>query len=417
MSNPPTTDDNKNIPIEFTKIICDLVNDILTTFPEYMDNLDADLSNIKETNDEDSIEEIYKYVKNILPERFFDILYKNEQMFVDDKINTNFLPGIDFKDIWKSDISDSTKETLWKYLQLLLFTIIGKVDSQESFGDTARLFESINEGELKQKLEDTLNSLQNMLDSENSPIDVSGIDQLPNPEQIQDHINGLLDGKLGKLAMEIAAETAEDLNFDMEGANSVNDVFQKLFKNPGKLMNLVKNVGGKLDDKIKSGEINESEIMAEASGLLGKMKDMPGMGDIQSMLKKMGMGAGGAGGADGGGLGGLAGLGGLGGLAGLAGLTGGRNSKLNLGAMQNMLDQNTKLAEKKEKMKAKMNERLAKKQQDFKLEQERLQSLPPTSQLTDHELEELVFSIEGEKPEKSLRSDNSNKKKKKGKNK
>lgn len=418
MSNPQTTDDNKNIPIEFTKIIYDLINDILTTFPEYMDNLDADLSNIKETKDEDSIEEIYTYVKNIIPERFFDILYKNENMFVDDKINTKFLPGIDFKDIWKSDISDATKETLWKYLQLILFTIIGKVDSHESFGDTAKLFESINEDELRNKLEDTLGSLQNMLDSESGPIDVSGIDQLPNPEQIQDHINGLLDGKLGKLAKEIAEETAADLNFDMEGATSVNDVFQKLFKNPGKLMNLVKNVGGKLDDKIKSGEINESEIMAEASGLLGKMKDMPGMGDIQSMLKKMGMGAGGGGGGGGlGGLGGLAGLGGLGGLAGLAGLGGGKNGKLNLGAMQNMLDQNTKLAEKKEKMKEKMNERLVKKQQEYKLEQERLQNLPPTSQLTDHELEELVFSIEGEKPEKSMRPDNSNKKKKKGKNK
>jgi len=420
MSKPTTTttDDNKNIPAEFTKIIYDLINDILTTFPEYMENMDADLSNIKETQDQDSIEEIYTYVKNIIPERFFDILYKNEKMFVDDSINTKFLPGIDFKDIWKSDISDATKETIWKYLQLILFTIIGKVDSHESFGDTAKLFESINEDELKHKLEDTLSSLQGMLNSDSSsgPIDVSGTDYLPNPEQIQDHLNGILDGKLGKLAKEIAEETAADLNFDMEGATTVNDVFQKLFKNPGKLMNLVKSVGGKLDDKIKSGEINESEIMAEASGLLGKMKDMPGMGDIQSMLKKMGMGSGGAGGGLGG-LAGLAGLGGLGGLGGLAGLGGGKNSKLNLGAMQNMLDQNIKLADKKEKMKERMNEKLTKKKQEYQLEQDRLQNLPPTSQLTEHELEQLVFSIEGEKPEKSMRSDNSNKKKKKVKNK
>jgi len=146
------------------------------------------------------------------------------------------------------------------------------------------------------------------------------------------------------------------------------------------------------------------------------MKDMPGMGDIQSMLKKMGMGSGGAGGGLGG-LAGLAGLGGLGGLGGLAGLGGGKNSKLNLGAMQNMLDQNIKLADKKEKMKERMNEKLTKKKQEYQLEQDRLQNLPPTSQLTEHELEQLVFSIEGEKPEKSMRSDNSNKKKKKVKNK
>ena len=294
-----TSDDTVKIPTEFTKIICDLVSDILTTFPEYVDGLDTDLFNIKETKDTESIANVYSHVKRVIPERFFDILYKNEDIFDDDNIDTMFLPGIDFKDVWKSDISNGTKETIWKYLQLMMFTIIGKVDSQESFGDAAKLFESINENELKQKLEDTLGNLQNMLDSDDGPIDVSGVDQLPNSEQVHDHISGLLDGKLGKLAKEIAEETAAELNFDAEGATSVNDVFQSLFKNPGKLMNLVKNVGGKLDDKIKSGEIKESEIMEEASGLLGKMKDVPGMGDIQSMMKKMGKDMGGGAGGEG----------------------------------------------------------------------------------------------------------------------
>jgi hypothetical protein len=428
-----TSDDNSQIPTEFTKIIYDLVNDILTTFPEYMDGLDADLFNIKETKDKDSIEQVYNHVKRVIPERFFDILYKNEEIFDDDKINTMFLPGIEFKNIWKSDISENTKGTVWKYLQLILFTIIGKVDSQDSFGDAAKLFESINEGELKQKLEDTLGNLQNMLDSDEGPIDVSGVDQLPNSEQVHDHISGLLDGKLGKLAKEIAEETAAELNFDAEGATSVNDVFQSLFKNPGKLMNLVKNVGGKLDDKIKSGEIKESEIMEEASGLLGKMKDVPGMGDIQSMMKKMGMGMGsGAGGMDalsalsgmmGGGAGGAGGAGGGGGMDALSALSGmmgggGRNNKLNLGAMQNAMEQNMKNLEKKEKMKERMNEKADKRRIEIQQEKERLQSLPPAVPLTDKELEELVFSIEGEKAEKSVRPTadlKKNKKKKKGK--
>jgi len=412
MSKSTIGDNDTQIPTEFTKIIYDLVNDILTTFPEYMDGLDADLFNIKETKDEDSIEQVYNHVKKVIPERFFDILYKNEEIFGDEKINTQFLPGIEFKNIWKSDISENTKGTIWKYLQLMLFTIIGKVDSQDSFGDAAKLFESINEDELKQKLEDTLGNLQNMLDSDEGPIDVSGVDQLPNSEQVHDHISGLLDGKLGKLAKEIAEETAAELNFDAEGATSVNDVFQSLFKNPGKLMNLVKNVGGKLDDKIKSGEIKESEIMEEASGLLGKMKDVPGMGDIQSMMKKMGMGMGG-------GAGGAGGMDALSALSGMMG-GGGRNNKLNLGAMQNAMEQNMKSLEKREKMKERMNEKADKRRIEMQLEKERLQSLPPTVPLTEKELEELVFSIEGEKAEKSIRpttdlNKNKNKKKKKGK--
>jgi len=350
-----SVDENQKIPEEFVKVVYDLINDILFTFPEFKEGLNLDLHNIKETRDDESVENVYEHIRKVFPERFFDILYKNEDMFSKDDINTEFLPGIDFKKIWLTDdVSDSTKETIWKYLQLILFSVIGKVDSQDSFGDTAKLFEAINEDELKKKLEETMSNLQNMMEGSglggsdgSEPIDVNGIDmdKLPNPDDIQGHINGLLDGKLGNLAKEIAEETAADLNIDMENATSINDVFQNLFKNPGKLMGLVQNVGGKLDSKIKSGEINESELMKEAGDLLGKMKDMPGMGDIQSMLQKMGMGGPGGGGGDINNM--LASLGGLGGLAGLGGLGGG---KLNLGAMTNKLNQDMKKMEYREKM-------------------------------------------------------------------
>ena len=434
--------DKAVIPEEFVKVVYDLINDILFTFPEFKEGLHSDLQNIKETRDEKSIRTVYEHIKTVFPERFFDILYKNEDMFTKADVNTEFLPGIDFKDIWKADISVNTKDTIWKYLQIILFSVIGQVNSQDSFGETAKLFESINEDDLKKKLEETMSNLQNMMGGDGGPIDVSGInmDQLPNPDDIQGHINGLLDGKLGKLAKEIAAETAEELNLDAGNATSVNEVFQNLFKNPGKLMNLVQNVGGKLDSKIKSGEIKESELMKEATDLLGKMKDMPGMGDIQSLLKKMGMGGGGRGmggmgGGDGGGGGGaddmLAGLGGLGGLAGLgggadmanmlrmAGLGGLGGGKLNLGAMSNALNQNMKKAQMKEDMIKRAAYKSAQKKMEMEKQNERLAILPPTKQLTDEELEQLVYSIEGDKPEKTMRSNNSSnsdkKKKKKGK--
>ena len=91
---------------------------------------------------------------------------------------------------------------------------------------------------------------------DNVPVGEDGekinLDNLPNPEDTHSHVSGMMDGKLGCLAREIAEETARDLNMDMEGAENVGDVFKKLFKNPGKLMDLVKNVGGKLDEKIKN---------------------------------------------------------------------------------------------------------------------------------------------------------------------
>jgi len=400
------TQEPQEITEELVKVIYDLINDILFTFPEFKEGLNLDLHNIKETRDEDSIQTVYEHIKTVFPERFFDILYKNEEMFTKDEINTEFLPGIDFKDLWKTDISDTTKDTIWKYLQIILFSVIGKINSQDSFGDTAKLFEAINEDDLKNKLEEAMSNLQNMMDD--GPIDVSGInlDQLPKPDDIQGHISGLLDGKLGKLAKEIAAETAEELNIDAGDATSVNEVFQNLFKNPGKLMSLVQNVGGKLDSKIKSGEIKESELMQEAGELLGKMKDMPGMGDIQSMLSKMGMGGGGRGG----GMGDMAEM-----MAKMGGLMGG--GKLNMGAMTNALNQNMKKAENREAMMQRANQKSIQNKLEMAQEQARIANLPPVKPMTEDELEQLIFSIEGEKPEKSMRTDipvkSSNKKKKK----
>ena len=40
-----------------------------------------------------------------MPERFFDILYQNAEMFDNEETNTCFLPNIDFASIWKEDIT------------------------------------------------------------------------------------------------------------------------------------------------------------------------------------------------------------------------------------------------------------------------------------------------------------------------
>jgi hypothetical protein len=146
---------------------------------------------------------------------------------------------------------------------------------------------------------------------------------MPSPEQIHEHINSMMGGKLGKLAMELAEETANDLNLDLNETKDAKDVFQKLFKNPGKMMGMVKNIGNKIDEKIKSGEIKESELMSEGMDLLNKMQSMPGMGDMQKMFSQMG----------------------------IPGL--GKGAKMNMGAMESQLNKNMKAAKMRERMQAK----------------------------------------------------------------
>jgi hypothetical protein len=115
------------------------------------------------------------------------------------------------------------------------------------------------------------------------------VGDLPDPEELHNHISGLLDGHLGCLAKEIAEETANEMDIDLNDVSSVGDVFQKLFKNPGKLMKIVKKVGTKLDEKLKSGELKESELLKEAQELMKKMGKTPGMKNMNNLFGQMGM--------------------------------------------------------------------------------------------------------------------------------
>ena len=296
------------MPEEFAKVIKDFVNDMKTTFPEYNPLIEkwwkgpekfahiqdaAEREAAMKKGQEASSQFLFKYCLKKYPPRFFDILNQIEDIFTEDsEVDTEFLPFIHFKNLWQDDISDGTRQTIWKYLQLILFSVVGSLKNRDAFGDTAKMFDSINEDEFKSKLADSLDQIKGIFENKS---DENGNDlPQPNADQLHDHLSGMFTGKLGELAKEIAEETAGELDFDMGGATDVNGVFQNMFKNPGKLMGLVKNVGSKLESRMKAGDINEADLMKEASEMLSKMKNMPGMGNIQEMLGKMGMNTNGA---------------------------------------------------------------------------------------------------------------------------
>ena len=175
---------------------------------------------------------------------------------------------------------------------------------------------------------------------------------IPNPDDLQDHLKSLMGGKIGQLAQEIADDTAKDLDIDTDDVSNVNDVFAKLFKNPGKLMNMIKKVSSKLDEKLKSGELNETELMKEASDLVDKMKNTPGMKNMESMLNKMGLG----------------------------GMGGNKGGKVNMNLFQSMMKKNIKKTSQRDRMLKKLKERQLEKhikqelEKKMKQENQRLQN-------------------------------------------
>ena len=423
-----------HIPNNFITIISDFANDLSLPFPEYeylwskwrvLDNIPSSMT-----------ESIYRHCQDIYPERFFDILYQNDDIFKhENKVNTCFLPNVEFKLLFNSPgVSEKTKNAMWKYIQLILFTIIGNVKDKQDFGKSMNLFEGIDETELQEKLSDAMKNMTDFFagidkeeqstnefakasefakdffekmgeneNAENKTEDSSSSSSIPpkfdfNPEDIHNHLKGLFDGKLGSLAKELIEELSDELKetFGMDDLNAdtkPKDLFQKLMKNPAKFMELVKKISNKFQEKMKRGDISQEEVMKEATEMLRKMKEMGGDSKqmtemFQNMAKSMGMG--------------------------------GKNVKVDTNAMNRMVKQQSM----KDRLRAKLD---MKRQQEFELKQaaENVNNLiyrpldgekAEMSMIPKEEMDidAIVASIEavGEKPKKTQNKKNNKKKNK-----
>jgi len=350
-------DKESSYPDNFPSVLHDFLSDLNTTFPEY--------SYLWEQWNSVGMEKpIYDYCLTIYPERFFDILYQNDEIFdKESEINTQFLPNVDFKILFHAEgITDSTRQAIWKYLQLILITIMSGVKDKSGFGETMNLFDGIEEGELQKKLSETISGLTDFfknIDSENPSEDANRdnmdnaettsdipnmedafknvFESMPDASGIHEHLKGLFDGKIGKLAKELAEEMSGDFMnmFGEEGGEMKNtqDIFKKLMKNPKKIMEIMKTVGAKLEAKMKDGDISKEDIMKEASELMGKMKGMGNGKEFQEMMKNL-----------------TKNMGGLGGMANMA-----KGAKFDMGAMQRMSAQYSQ----KERMRAKLDAKKA----------------------------------------------------------
>ena len=424
--------DSITVPENFRTIIVDFTTDLSATFPEYA-YLWSKWQN--PALSENELSELFQHCVKVYPERFFDVLNQNDEIFnSDNATNTTFLPNVDFKLLFACDgVSENTKKTLWKYIQLILFTIVGGIQDKTSFGEAMNMFEGIDENMLQEKLKETMDGISSFFSKEtndgagagaNTSADTNasasaseGADanqgqsrpnpfaNMPNAENMQDHLKTLFNGKIGALAQEMAEEISGEfkdlLGEDMDNVTSTDDVLKKLMKNPKKIMDLVKTVGGKLDAKMKSGEISKDEMMKEAADM---MKNMGGMDKFGDMFKEMAKN-----------------MGGMGGM--------GKNMRVDTNAMARM----TKQQEMKEKMLAKLRakqEANANAKASASASASANASVQPTNSSNN-----FVFKIDGEEgQEKSyihpdilkemekedakkgaVKTDTSNKKKKKGK--
>jgi hypothetical protein len=287
-------------------IVIDFTNDLTKVFPEYAFLWEKWLS-----ADDAEYEKLNQHFMAVFPERFFDIVNCNMEIF-NGETPLMFLPDVDFNLLFNCvGVSDGTKTSMWKYLQLLLFTVLGDMQDTTNFGKTLNMFESIDETELQNKMKETMEGLDDFFkdlstkdaetkdaDADAGASEASGSDasadagakdsgssgfKLPKPEFIQEHMKILMEGKLGKLAKELTEEFTEDLKdvFDeTTNEHSMKDIMAQFMKDPKKLMGIMKKITDKLQNKMQNGDISQDELMGEIAGLVEKFKQMGGGEDF-----------------------------------------------------------------------------------------------------------------------------------------
>uniref|UniRef100_A0A6C0D4S7 Uncharacterized protein n=1 Tax=viral metagenome TaxID=1070528 RepID=A0A6C0D4S7_9ZZZZ len=332
----PQSFEAPSIPDNFANLIVDFTRDLSVTFPEFSNSWQQ-WTTLEMPEVE--IRHLFDYCLSVYPQRFFDILYQNEDIFkTDSDIDVHFLPGIDFKLLYNCEnVSENTRKAIWKYLQVIMLASINSVKDKTDFGDTMNLFDGIDAGDLQLKLAETISSISDFFKSsglgetratgengdeewetdeedngtaggtaggETDPLNdfaktfdfekMAG--SMPNAEGLHEHLKGLFDGKIGSLAKEMAEEISKDFEniLGNEGEiNDTSDIFKKMMKNPKKIMDLMKTVGAKLNEKMEKGDISKDELMKEAAEWIGKMKEMGGGSDqfselFKNMAKNMG---------------------------------------------------------------------------------------------------------------------------------
>lgn len=332
MNSKHMTDDNTNIddvpapqtiPSEFVHLIHQFTDDLCATFPEYGFAISEWWG---ESPEQQQTEMLWEHCCETYVPHFADIMQENNAIFsTDNNEPIMFLPNIDFRTIWNDDtVSDTTKTTIWRYLQCIVLQVVHNRGLGDVEGELKSMFDGMSENmeEMASKFQDMAEKMKEMFHTSSAQATETETDQ-PEPtlqsesatadaestvpeflRNFQSHIERMMEGKIGKIAKDLAEEVAQELGIDPDATTEeadkagLMDMFQKIMKNPAKMMDIMKKCSQVIKTKIQSGEITEDELREELSGLLGSVQQSQGEGEgggtnpmeeIKKMFSAMGL--------------------------------------------------------------------------------------------------------------------------------
>ena len=181
----------------------------------------------------------------------------------------NILEEISFSNLWEKNISDKTRETIWKYFQTFGLLSLNLKSSQA-------LQDALSSIQMEEEVRVTDNEVAKQLrqmkaltESVQEPVSTTEGD---NAEfDLESMMGGMMDSNIGKIAQEVAGSMDMEAMFGNidETMNPMELMTQMM--NPDKMGKIFQNINSVMETKVASGELSKDDLQKEAQGMYGSM--------------------------------------------------------------------------------------------------------------------------------------------------
>ena len=239
------------------------IDDLIKVFPEYKEPLVENYSDIlaMETMKINEVQKVRDFL-NKIDSISTEITNREESIFENDLF---LLKDICFKKIWISNITEKTKDTIWKYLQSFCLININ-INSNDKLSDALNDIE--NNNKVNKKVAKDLKNFKKINDD---------FTNKKNSDEDMDGFNNILENtSIGKIAKEIT----EELNL---GDNSSEADMKELF-NPENMMKIFSSINSKISG---NDGLNKEDLASEATNICSTMKDNPLFSQLMGMQSSM----------------------------------------------------------------------------------------------------------------------------------
>tara|TARA_Y100001970_G_C14144277_1_gene808946 strand:+ start:223 stop:1116 length:894 start_codon:yes stop_codon:yes gene_type:complete len=253
-------------------IFSNFIRDLSKTYPEIKSCLYRNYEDciLNETKSLEDFPKLQKFLE-LISEHEKYITDKNLEFF---DLEIELLEEISFQKLWEKNISNKTRETIWKYLQTFQIININLKSNQELKEALSQIGKDTTM-EVDRKTAKDLKKLKKLTNEVKKESGENELDEM---------LGGLLDTGIGDIAKEVAKNIDIDKMFGNINENSNPMEVMTQIMNPEKMNTIFQNINNVMENKVEKGELTKDSLKEEAEGMMGQMKDNP---LFSGMMNKM----------------------------------------------------------------------------------------------------------------------------------